>query len=64
MRWLFALFLLSLCTLLWAAFAMARHIRRASVRLPRQSSPAVVEVAQNVTGAESEKQAAVQQENP
>jgi hypothetical protein len=34
MRWLFAVFLLSLCALLWAAFAIARHIRRASPKLP------------------------------
>ena len=28
MRWLFAVFLASLCALLWAAFSVARHIRR------------------------------------
>jgi hypothetical protein len=28
MRWLFAVFILSLCALLWAAMAIARHIRR------------------------------------
>ena len=28
MRWLFAVFVLSLIALLWAAVAIARHIRR------------------------------------
>jgi hypothetical protein len=28
MRWLFAVFVASLCALLWAATAVARHIRR------------------------------------
>ena len=28
MHWLFAVFVLSLCALLWAAVAVARHIRR------------------------------------
>ena len=28
MRWLFAVFVLSLCALLWAAVSVARHIRR------------------------------------
>jgi hypothetical protein len=28
MRWLFAVFIASLCALLWAAIAVARHIRR------------------------------------
>jgi len=34
MRWLFAVFLISLCALLWAAVAVARHIRRATHKLP------------------------------
>jgi hypothetical protein len=38
MRWLFAVFLLSLCALLWAAFAIARHIRRASQKPPQQAA--------------------------
>jgi hypothetical protein len=28
MRWLFAVFLVSLCALLWTAISVARHIRR------------------------------------
>ena len=28
MRWLFAVFLASLCALLWAALSVARHIRK------------------------------------
>jgi hypothetical protein len=28
MRWLFAVFVVSLCALLWTAIAVARHIRR------------------------------------
>jgi hypothetical protein len=28
MRWLFAVFIASLCALLWAAISVARHIRR------------------------------------
>jgi hypothetical protein len=28
MHWLFAVFVVSLCALLWAAIAVARHIRR------------------------------------
>ena len=28
MRWLFAVFVVSLCALLWAAISAARHIRR------------------------------------
>ena len=34
MRWLFAVFVASLCALLWAAISMARHIRRASRKVP------------------------------
>lgn len=28
MRWLFVVFVVSLCALLWAAIAVARHVRR------------------------------------
>ncbi|HZD46597.1 MAG TPA: hypothetical protein VE109_10990 [Acidobacteriaceae bacterium] len=28
MRWLFAVFIASMCALLWAAISVARHIRR------------------------------------
>jgi hypothetical protein len=51
MRWLFAVFLLSLCALLWAAFAIARHIRRAR---PRQLPEAAA--------IESEEQAELEQD--
>lgn len=37
MRWLFAVFVLSLCALLWAAIAVARHIRRDAVQLPAET---------------------------
>ena len=35
MRWLFAVFLASLCALLWAAFSVARHIRRNAKAVPQ-----------------------------
>ena len=38
MRLLFAVFLLSLCALLRAAFAIARHIRRAAHKLPGEAA--------------------------
>lgn len=34
MRWLFAVFVASLCALLWAAISVARHIRRDTKQLP------------------------------
>jgi hypothetical protein len=34
MRWLFAVFVASLCALLWAAFSVARHIRRNAKAVP------------------------------
>jgi hypothetical protein len=34
MRWLFAVFVLSLCALLWAAISVARHIRRGRAQRP------------------------------
>lgn len=45
MRWLFAVFIASLCALLWAAFSVARHIRRNAKAVPASDgSPAVAEV--------------------
>ena len=38
MRWLFAVFLASLCALLWAAFSVARHIRRNAKAVPRNDA--------------------------
>jgi hypothetical protein len=34
MRWLFAVFIASLCALLWAAISVARHIRRDRAERP------------------------------
>ncbi len=34
MRWLFAVFVVSLCALLWAAISVARHVRRGRAQLP------------------------------
>lgn len=33
MRWLFVVFVVSLCALLWTAFSVARHIRRDRAQL-------------------------------
>jgi hypothetical protein len=53
MRWLFAVFLASLCALLWAAFSVARHIRRNAKAVPASDgSPAVAEVPQSGTQPE------------
>jgi cytoskeletal protein RodZ len=38
MHWLFAVFVLSLCALLWAAVAVARHIRRGRQQLPAEAA--------------------------
>jgi hypothetical protein len=38
MHWLFAVFVLSLCALLWAAVAVARHIRRDRRQLPAEAA--------------------------
>jgi hypothetical protein len=38
MRWLFAVFVVSLCALLWAAISVARHIRRDRAQLPAESA--------------------------
>ena len=40
MHWLFAVFVLSLCALLWAAVAVARHIRRDRQQLPAEMAAA------------------------
>jgi hypothetical protein len=40
MHWLFAVFVASLCALLWAAFSVARHIRRDRKQLPAEASAA------------------------
>ena len=37
MPWLFAVFVASLCALLWAAIAIARHIRRNRKELPAEA---------------------------
>jgi cytoskeletal protein RodZ len=40
MRWLFAVFVLSLCALLWAAISVARHVRRNREQLPADAGAA------------------------
>ena len=40
MRWLFAVFVVSLCALLWAAISVARHVRRDRAQLPADASAA------------------------
>jgi hypothetical protein len=40
MRWLFAVFLVSLCALLWAAISVARHVRRDRPQLPADAGSA------------------------
>ncbi|HEX6772769.1 MAG TPA: hypothetical protein VF126_12130 [Acidobacteriaceae bacterium] len=40
MRWLFAVFVVSLCALLWAAISVARHIRRDRAQLTAESAAA------------------------
>jgi hypothetical protein len=53
MRWLLAVFIVSLCTLLWSAFSVARHIRRDANGEPRNgASPAVAEVTELKTEPE------------
>ncbi len=63
MRWLFAIFLLSLCVLLWAAFAIARHIRRASQRPQGEAwSASEHDVAQHPASPKDEERAALPQD--
>lgn len=38
MHWLFAVFVVSLCALLWAAVSVARHIRRDRQHLPTETT--------------------------
>lgn len=38
MRWLFVVFVASLCALLWAAVSMARHIRRNRAQVPAEAA--------------------------
>jgi thiosulfate reductase cytochrome b subunit len=40
MYWLFAAFVVSLCALLWAVVAVARHIRRDRQQLPAEAAAA------------------------
>jgi hypothetical protein len=40
MHWLFAVFVVSLCALLWAAVSVARHIRRGGQQLPAETAAA------------------------
>jgi hypothetical protein len=40
MHWLFAVFVVSLCALLWAAISVARHVRRDRVQLPAETAAA------------------------
>jgi hypothetical protein len=40
MRWLFAVFIASMCALLWAAISVARHIRRDRKQLPVETAAA------------------------
>jgi multisubunit Na+/H+ antiporter MnhE subunit len=42
MRWLFVVFVASLCALLWAAIAVARHVRHNRGQLP--AGAGIVEV--------------------
>jgi hypothetical protein len=49
MRWLFAVFVVSLCALLWAAISVARHIRRD--RKHPQRAAGMIETEENGTGS-------------
>jgi hypothetical protein len=40
MHWLFAVFVVSLCALLWAAISVARHIRRDRQQLAAEATAA------------------------
>jgi hypothetical protein len=40
MRWLFAVFIASLCALLWAAISVARHIHRDRKQLAAEAAAA------------------------
>jgi hypothetical protein len=47
MRWFFAVFIASLCALLWAAISVARHIRRDRRQLPAEATATDPEVKQD-----------------
>jgi hypothetical protein len=46
MRWLFAVFVTSLCALLWAAISVARHVRRNRTQLPAETAASQTEMNQ------------------
>ena len=48
MRWLFVVFVVSLCALLWAAIAVARHIRRDRSQRPAEAG--IIETNEHGTG--------------
>jgi multisubunit Na+/H+ antiporter MnhE subunit len=47
MRWLFVVFVVSLCALLWAAISVARHIRRDRVQPPAEAVASETELEQD-----------------
>jgi multisubunit Na+/H+ antiporter MnhE subunit len=47
MRWLFVVFVASLCALLWAAISVARHIRRDRTQLPPEAVASETELEQD-----------------
>jgi hypothetical protein len=47
MRWLFAVFVASLCALLWAATSVARHVRRDRAQLPDEVVASEADVEQD-----------------
>ena len=47
MRWLFVVFVASLCALLWAAISVARHIRRDRRQLSAEVAITDTEVKQD-----------------
>jgi hypothetical protein len=51
MRFLFVVFLLSICALLWAAIAVARHIRRHDAQTKRDSPAEIVPIEARTKGA-------------
>jgi multisubunit Na+/H+ antiporter MnhE subunit len=47
MRWLFAVFVASLCALLWAAISVARHVRHDRTPLPPETVGGETEMEQD-----------------
>jgi hypothetical protein len=47
MRWLFAVFVASLCALLWAALSVARHVRRDRTQLVKETVASEAEAEQD-----------------